>query len=232
VRPPFSVFTGNCPKNVSRDAKYAVRSHRDGPVVGLLYRRPDGEEWHATTRKHPDLVEMVNEVKLTAGDAPNGPFYINEFSQVIVPAGPDARYYLAGEYEQEVEFEFEGHTLSGRAVDLDGRPLQPGEIWTGPHPGIPYVLKAGGGDIYYTSVPRENVTRKDWLSQHVGAAAAAAFARRIQEVKGWAGGRFYVNEWQELFAPLMTTGRLTYVYVGHLDLDAPWFSKPEQRTMQ
>ena len=128
MRPPFSVFTGNCPKNVSRDAKYAVRSHRDGPVVGLLYRRPDGEEWHATTRKHPDLVEMVNEVKLTAGDAPNGPFYINEFSQVIVPAGPDARYYLAGEYEQEVEFEFEGHTLSGRAVDLDGRPLQPGEI--------------------------------------------------------------------------------------------------------
>jgi hypothetical protein len=226
VTEPFPIFTGNCPKNVSRDAKYGVRSGRKGPRIGLIYRTSTGEEWHATSEEHPALVEMVNEVKISMGDAPNGPFYINEFAQVIVPAGPDARYYLAGEYEGEMEFTFEGNLLSGRAVDLDGRALEPGEIWTGPHPGIPYVLRAGGGDIYYTSVPRENVTKKEWLSKHVAADAAKAFAARIQDVKGWAGGRFYVNEWQEMFAPLSTAEGLHYVYIGRLDLNKDrWFAK-------
>jgi hypothetical protein len=226
VNESFPIFTGNCPKNVSRDAKYSVRTLEGQTVVGLIYRTSFGEEWHASTGEHEDLVQMVNAVKTTMGDAPNGPFYVNEFSQVIVPAGPTARYYLAGEYEPEIEFEFEGHLLSGRAVDLDGRPLEPGEVWTGPHPGIPYVLKAGGGDVYFTSVPRENVTKKEWLSKHVGSAAAQAFASRIQEVKGWAGGRFYVNEWQEMFAPLTTRDGLNYFYIGRLDLDEPWFAKP------
>lgn len=223
---PFPIFTGNCPKNVSRDAKYGVRSSRSGPVIGLVYRTAGGEEWHPTTEEHPELVEMVNAVKVTMGDAPNGPFYINEYSQVIVPAGADARYYLAGEYEEPVEFWFEGNILSGRGVDLDDRPLEPGEIWTGPHPGIPYVLKAGGGDVYYTSVPRENVTKKEWLSRHIGESDAKAFARRIQDVKGWQGGRFYVNEWQQMFAPLATSDGLEYRYIGLLDLDEAWFPRP------
>jgi len=226
VTETFPIFTGNCPKNVSRDAKYGVRSSRKGPVVWLLYRTSTGEEWHASSAEHPELVAMVNAVKVSMGDAPNGPFYINEFSQVIVPAGPNARYYLADEYSAEIEFHFEGNLLSGRAVDLDGRSLEPGEIWTGPHPGIPYVLKAGGGDIYYTSVPRENVTKKQWLSHHVGPEAAKALARRIQEVKGWAGGRFYINEWQEMFAPLTAPDGLHYVYIGRLDLNHdPWFRR-------
>jgi hypothetical protein len=221
----FPIFTGNCPKNVSRDAKYSVRSSREGPRIHLLYRTSDGEEWRASTGEHEELVEMVNAVKVTMGDAPNGPFYINEFSQVIVPAGPYARYYYADEYHEPIEFWFEGHLLSGRAVDLDGRKLEPGEIWTGPHPGIPYVLRAGGGDVYYTSEPRENVTKKVFLSKERDADAAKAFARRIQEVKGWAGGRFYINEFQEMFAPLMGADGIHYVYIGPLDLDEPWFDK-------
>lgn len=218
-------FSGNCPKNVSRDAKYAVRSGPDGPVVGLLYRNVNGEQWHATTEAHPDLVDMVNEIKVEVGAALNGPFYINEFGQVIVPAGSDAQYYLAGEYEDEVEFEFEGNVLSGRGVDLDGTQLEPGDTWTGPHPGIPYVLKAGGGDVYYDSTPRPNVTKRELLSQHIGAADARAFAARIQAVKGWQGGRFYVNEWREIFAPVNDSRGLSYVYAGHLELDEPWFPK-------
>lgn len=220
-------FVGNCPKNVSRDAKYAVRSSPSGPSIGLLYRHANGEQWHATTRQHPQLAAMVNEVKLTRGDAPNGPFYINEYAQVVVPAGPDARYYVAGEYSEPVEFDFEGNRLSGSGVDLDGRPFQPGDIWTGPHPGIPYVLKAGGGDIYYKSTPRRNVTKKEWLSKYVDPARAKALADRIQAVKGWSGGRFYVNEWQQIFAPVNTPDMFTYVYIGPLDLDNdPWYPKP------
>jgi hypothetical protein len=223
----FREYAGNCPKNVSRDAKYSVRSSPNGPVVGLVYRTRDGEQWHPTTEEHPDLVEMVNAVKTTHGSAPNGPFYINEYGQVIVPAGDDARYYLADEYDGLVEFEFEGNVLSGRGVGLDGAPIEPGEEWTGPHPGIPYVLAAGGDDIYYESHPRARVTRKVRLSGHVGAADAGEMAGRVQAVKGWQGGRFYVNEWCEMFAPVSRDGALSYVYIGHLDLlEDPWFQKP------
>jgi hypothetical protein len=223
----FPVFKGNCPKNVARDAKYGVKSGRNGPVVGLVYRTTDGEQWHPTTEEHPDLVEMVNAVKTTHGDAPNGPFYINEYAQVIVPAGPDARYYLADEYDGLVEFEFEGNVLSGRGVGLDGRPFEPGEEWTGPHPGIPYVLAAGGDEIYYESHPRTDVTKKERLSTYVGVESARELAARVRAVKGPLGGRFYVNEWCEMFAPVTRAGDLSYVYIGHLDLfEDAWFPKP------
>jgi hypothetical protein len=226
VTGPFREHTGNCPKNVSRDAKYAVRSGPSGPVVGLVYRTANGEQWHPTTEDHPELVEMVNAVKLAVAGTPNGPFYINEYGQVIVPTGPDARYYVAGEYEESVEFEFEGNILSGRGVDLTGRAFEPGDEWTGPHPGIPYVLEAGGADIRYESEPREHVTKKVKLSSFVGAPAAREIAQRIHAVKGWQGGRFYVNEWREIFAPVGRPGGLTYIYVGHLEIDDPWFPKP------
>lgn len=226
---PFPRFTGNCPNNVSRDAKYSVRTRGGELVVGLLYRGTDDEEWHAATDQHPELIEMVNAVKTSMGDSPNGPFYINEYGQVIVPVGSDAQYYLAGEYEGLLRFEFEGHILSGEGKGLDGADLKPGDTWTGPHPGIPYVLTADGRDIYYESHPRLHVTKKVRLSAEVGASAAAEVARRIREVKGWRGGRFYVNEWCEIFAPVGREGALTYLYVGSLDLndlEQPWFSRP------
>jgi hypothetical protein len=47
--------------------------------------------------EHPDLVRKVNDVKMAYGDITHGPFYINQYRQVLVPVGPDAEYYLAGE---------------------------------------------------------------------------------------------------------------------------------------
>jgi hypothetical protein len=223
----FPRFTGNCPKNVSRDAKYSVRTRRGDVVVGLLYRTDEGEEWHAATDEHEELVEMVNAVKTTKGDAPNGPFYVNEYGQVIVPVGPEAEYFLAGEYEGLLRFEFEGHVLSGEPIARDGGELRPGDLWEGPHPGIPYVLTADGRDIYYVSEPRAYVTKQVRLSSQVGAPDASVLARRIQQVKGWGGGRFYVNEWCEMFAPISDSSGLRYRYVGSLDLfNDPWFDKP------
>lgn len=221
----FPVFEGNCPGNVNRDAKYAVRTIRGRPVVALRYLSSTGEEWLATTESHPDLVEMVNSVKTAMGEAPNGPFYINEHGQVIVPVA-DGTYYLAGDYGTRIRFEFEGTTLSGEGVDPAGRSLLPGDTWHGPHPGIPYILKAGGGDVYYRSQLRPNVTKNVTLSSAVGTAAARAFADRVQTVKGWDGGRFYINEWRELFAPVNQRDALTYVYIGHLDDDDPWYPRP------
>jgi hypothetical protein len=224
---PFPPFKGNCPKNVSKDAKYSVRTVEGEPVATLTYLTADGEQWLATTHpeSHRDLVDMVNAVKTTMGSAPNGPFYINEYGQVIVPVA-DGTYYLAGEYDAPLEFKFEGKILSGRAVGLDGRLLEPGDLWTGPHPGIPHVLTAGGGDIYYRSHPRPLVTRKVELGASAGAEAARAMADRIQGVKGWQGGRFYINEWREIFGPVDGGEGLEYRYVGHLDEGDPWFPKP------
>jgi hypothetical protein len=138
---------------------------------------------------------MVNAVKITMQGVPNGPFYINEYAQVIVPVGQSADYYLAGEYSRPLRFEFEGHVLSGEGVDLTGRRLQPRDEWVGPHPGIPYVLAAGGKDIYYVLTPRPHVAKKVFLSKTIEPEKAATIVKRIREVKGYDGGGFYVNEW-------------------------------------
>lgn len=94
----------------------------------------------------------INEIKQHFNGAPGGPFYINEYKQVLVPVGRGADYYYAGEYHEPLIFEFEGgHRISGEALDPNGIPLNLGDIWRGPRPGgIPYRLAAGGKDIYYT----------------------------------------------------------------------------------
>src|SRR5437763_430811 len=81
-----------------------------------------------------------------SGKSPYGPFYINEYKQVIVPVGDASDYYFAAPYEKPLIFEFEAKTVSGEARDFDGRHLQPGDTWVGPHAGIPYVLTAAGDD--------------------------------------------------------------------------------------
>ena len=80
--------------------------------------------------------------------------------------------------------------------------------------------------MYYRAQPRPNVTRDVTLSSVVGLAAARDFAGRIQDVKGRQGGRFYVNEWRELFAPVNQSDGLTYVYIGHLNEEEPWYPRP------
>jgi hypothetical protein len=227
VSEPFQVFTGNCPRSVSKDAKYAIRTRQGALVVALTYETESGEQWLATTQEHPDLVELVNAVKTRMGSQPNGPFYINEYGQVLVPVavGPDTIYYLAGEYDLPLRFLFEGTVLSGEGLGLDGKPLEPGDIWEGPRPGIPYVLMAGRRDIYYIATVRTDVTRKVRLSASIAPEAAGTLADRIRRVKGWSGGTLYINEWREMFAPLNRSAGLEYRYVGHLDLDEPWFPK-------
>ena len=223
--PTFPRFEGNCPQNVAKDAKYSVRTGKDGPVVALTYRTAEDERWHTTTEEHPELVHMVNEAKVSLGRPPNGSFYINEYKQVIVPTTASEDYLLAGKYEQPLCFEFEGTVLTGKPMDLQGKPLSRGDTWMGPHPGIPYVLAAGGGDVKYSVRLRPNVEREHKLSNMIGPDAAQAVAARIRSVKGYAGGRFYVNECHAIFAPIQATGEWRYVYVGQLDLDS-WFPEP------
>lgn len=219
-------FEGNCPRNVSKDAKYSVQYYEGKYVVGLVYRTAYREEWRPVNEDHPELVDMVNEVKTRYGGRPGGAFYINEYGQVIVPATGERDYYLAGEYRQPLEFEFEGHTLSGNAVGLDGLALQPGATWEGPHPGVPYVLKAGAQDIYYRSEPRPRVTKEVRLSDFQSPNIVRQVCQMISRVKGHQGGRFYINEFQQLFAPVNKATGLEYIYIGRLGSLAQWFPKP------
>lgn len=225
----FPKFLGNCPRNVAKDAKYRIKTGQAGPVVALTFRTTDDERWYMATEEHPELVKMVNQVKIDAGQAPNGSFYINEFQQVIVPAVGSTEYWLAGRYKNALKFEFEGKVISGEAVDLEGLPLSSGYEWVGPHPGIPYILTAGGNDIKYTVSPRPNVEKDIKLSKVIGSADAEAVASKIRAVKGFSGGRFYVNEFCSIFTPIKEGWETGYIYVGQLDLKK-WFPMPHTST--
>jgi len=218
------VFEGNWPMSVRKAAKYSVK-HEDGRyVVAIVYEFGEGEKWYPTTDEHDELVEMVNRIKMEVNGFFGGPFYINEYRQVIVPAGNPTIYYYAGEYHDDLVFDFEGYKLSGKAISLDGKPLSPNDQWEGPHQGIPYKLSAGAKDISYEIVIGPKRKREVRLTKVVGETAAKRTIAKIAEVIGYQGGRFYVNEFRQLF-----TG-MPYRYIGELKDDDPWFPKPEQNT--
>ncbi len=219
-------YTGNCPKNVAKDAKYAVRSRGDRLVVALTYATPNDENWHLALEDHPELIKMVNSVKVALTGEPNGSFYINEFGHVIVPVVGSSDYFFAGVYRHPLIFEFEGGRISGLPRSSEASELSPGDIWDGPRVGIPYVLTAGGYDIYYEISPRPDVTKKVFLSKEIGAEKARKISLKIADVKGPSGGRFYVNEHLAIFTPLNEHGEWSYRYIGQLDLDS-WFRPVE-----
>jgi hypothetical protein len=223
---PFPIFNGNRPGNVRKSAKYQIRSRAGSHVVAIVYEAAEGERWYPSTDQHPELVKMVNNVKTTHGSAPGGSFYINEYHQVIVPViGAGQDYYLGGEYRRPLRFEFEEKVISGEPVDFEGRPLSPGSVWIGPHAGIPYTLAAGGNDIYFTFSPRPNVEKKVCLSSQIGREAAREASEPIRSVKGSSGGRFYVNEFLSIFAPINSRYGIDYLYAGQIDL-SKWFGRP------
>ena len=232
----FSIFGGNCPRSVSKDAKYRVKSNSDSDtydksVVQIVYTVNHEERWYPTTEDHPQLCRMVNSVKYHFTGVPHGSFYINEYKQEIVPVSGSYKYYYAGNYERQLRFKFDAENgneveLSGDAVDFDGRRLSPGDEWHGPHPGIRYVLAAGGNDIYYKLRPRPSVEITVYLSSSIGNQRAAKVAHSISRYKGPQGGRFYVNEWGTIFAPVSGSSPVKFRYLGKIDMEN-WFPPPE-----
>jgi hypothetical protein len=211
-------YTGHSPSNVARDAKYTVTLAGD---VRLVYRLDSRTKELLTTAAHPKLVERVNDVKTAMRSQPGGQFYINEYGDLLVPDGTGGNCYYAGHYEQTLEFEYDGVIISPQAP----AGLKPGEEWKGPHAGISYVLAAGGQDVKYTAKDGRRRTEHR-LSDALGMPAARATAARITAIKGSSGGRFYINERCELFAPVAQNDYEHFVYIGHLE-DSPWFDPPD-----
>ena len=224
VRPELTIFKGNCPKAVSKDAKYSIRFYENEYVVGIVYEHNNGELWYPVNEKHKKLVDMVNKVKIATTGSPGGTFYINEYNQVIVPIATNKTYYLAGEYYVPLQFIFEDNFISGDAIDLKGNPLSSGDEWVGPHAGIPYILEAGGKDIRYEFEPRPRVKTKVKLSKYRPPESVHKICQMLMVHKGFSGGRFYINEFQHIFTPI-NAEEIKYVYVGKIENLDDWFPK-------
>ncbi len=202
----LNLYRGVWPQNVSRLAKFGVRSHEGLWRVCVLYDVGSGLRYLALDEERDDLAALVNGVKTTMGNAPGGAFYVNEYRHVIVPVDSgdgSSHYYFAGYLNGELTFQFEGAPLSTRPVQPDGIPLAPGDQWVGPRPGIPYVLAAGGKDIYYETpaltdgdapTVRAMTTMRITLSRVLRNRELVARAvAPIAKIRGFQGGRFYVN---------------------------------------
>lgn len=221
-------YRGNCPESVRKDAKYHIRYEKQQYVVGITYTTENGEYWTPSTQEHPRLVEMVNEVKSAYNIQKGGSFYINEFRQVIVPAGGE--YFCAGEYRRNLSFMIRNFLpgkdveISGKPYALDGHKLRPGEPWEGCLMGIPYVLAAGGKDIRFEIRLSPNHFRRIPLSKVVSPGEAMRLASRLCKIIGdSAGGRFYINDQREMFKPVTQNGEFVYIYLGRLEETDPWF---------
>lgn len=238
-----SLYRGVWPQNVSKLAKYAVRFLDNTWKITVLYEAGEGLRYLAVEGASDDLANRINAVKTALRNQPGGAFYLNEYRHIIVPvsggAGPGAssHYYYAGRLDTELQFDFEGKPLSTKPVRSDGKPLNPKDQWVGPRPGIPYVLAAGGQDIYYESAAlteddppqvRPNMTRKVMLSKVLrDSDRVKAAVRPIHEVRGHQGGRFYVNEHGAMFTPVSAGdgNGLDFVFCGMIDRTA-WFPEP------
>ncbi len=230
------LYRGQWPQNVSKTAKYTVRIVDGKWKVTVRYDLGEGLR---DLDVESDIAERVNHIKRAIAGQEGGGFYINEYQHLIVPVARNGSVhcYSGGKVDCEFKFEFDGRHLTSRPVNLDGNPLAPGDAWTGPRPGIPYVLAAGGKDIYFespaltdTTPPeiRQDENRKVQLSTVLKDKALVTKALRpILDMRGYPGGRFYVNEHRAIFTP---TGKgdgngLNYVYCGQVDL-AAWFPEP------
>lgn len=238
-----TLYRGVWPQNVSRLAKYTVRFVDGAWKVTVLYEAGEGLRYLAVQGGGADLAGRINAVKTALQDQPGGAFYVNEYRHVLVPvadasaSGFGSHYYRSGGLDADLSFEFEGRPLTTRPVGPDGAPLKPGDRWVGPRPGIPYVLAAGGGDIYYESPAltdddpprvRPSVTRRVQLSNVLSDRAAVSRAvRPVASVRGHQGGRFYVNEHGAMFSPVQAGdgNGLDYIYCGMIDRPA-WFPEP------
>jgi hypothetical protein len=232
----YVLYSGNWPQNVSKLAKYAVRLVEGEWKVTVLCEIEQGLRYLAVHERAEDVVKRVNSIKEQLGGGElGGTFYVNEYRHLIVPVkahpstGTTSQYYYAGRVYVDFTFEYEDKIITTKPGDL-----KPGDPWLGPRPGIPYILAAGGKDVYYKTPAiseqgeiRPRVERRVVLSKIIGSKKAREAAEPIYSIKKEQGGRFYVNEHGAIFTPLRATNEngIDYVFCGIIDKQA-WFPEP------
>lgn len=243
------LYRGLWPQNVSKLAKYAIRFVEGMWKITVLYEAGEGLLYLAVEGTEDSLVQEINAIKQTLNNLPGGAFYVNEYRHVLVPvqghtsSGSGSHYYYAGRLYTDLEFGFEGNPLITKPIHSDGTPMRPGEKWIGPRPGIPYVLSAGAGDIYFETPaltdddpPRllPMTTRRVQLSKILSNRQMLSNAvSPIAAVRGHQGGRFYVNEHGAIFTPAIAGdgNGINYIYCGQINRNA-WFPDPLKGEME
>ena len=221
-------YRGNCPRSVSSVAKYHLRRQSNRWRIQLDYLS-DGDMIRSSAVGHRPLIDLIIAGRRRAGGgSPGGGFYINEYSQVLLPGRSGGSYSKIGEYKHLIEFEIEGTIVSPAGVGSPPRLPRVGDLWRGPRHGIPYTLRNVSGhlDIQYESYLTGGDVEVVRLSDYCGAARCIQLGKSIRVAKGNTG-RFYVNEQRHMFAPRQDDEEeWDMVYVGELDLTSGWFPKP------
>lgn len=238
---PLYLYEGNWPRVAGKSAKYAVRIADGNWLVSIYLNLNDEEKFLDIAGQDFGVVEKVNSVKQLLGGIGGGVFYINEFRHLIVPnvVNGNAIFYYGGRVDENLEFEFEYESTKFTSMPKlrNGTPIGMGDEWNGPRPGIPYILAPGGRDIYYERPKFDQTKSQDILDDDIVRVKLSTviesetrlkkISDKILKVKGYQGGRFYVNEHRAIFVPVLGENEteLNYIYCGQLDLEN-WFSEP------
>ena len=222
-------YRGNCPRTVSSVGKYHLRRESNRWRIQLDHIS-DGDMIRSSAVGHRPLIDMIIAGRRQAGGgSPGGAFYINEYSQVLLPGRSGGSYSQVGEYSPLIEFEIEGKIISSAGVGSPPRLPRVGDPWRGPRHGIPYTLRNVSGhlDIQYESHLTGGDIEVIRLSDYCNSARCIQLGESIRATKGNTG-RFYVNEQRQMFAPRQSDEEeWDMVYVGELDITSGWFPKPE-----
>ena len=221
-------YRGNCPRTVSNVGKYHLRRQSNRWRIQLDYRS-DGDTIRSSAVGHRELIDLLIAGRRRAGGGfPGGAFYINEYSQVLLPGRSGNPYSNVGEYRHLIEFEIEGTIISAAGAGSPPRAPRVGDVWRGPRHGIPYTLRnvSGNLDIQYESHLQGTDVEVIRLIDHCETTRCNQLGESIRAVKGTTG-KFYVNEQQHMFAPRQNDEEeWDMVYVGELDMASGWFPKP------
>ncbi len=170
-----------------------------------------------------DLIDLVLDARAAHCQPMDGPFLINEYRSVIVPA-VEGLPFNAGRFDDVVEFDINAHAVSGLPLSRHGRRLLPGDRWEGLHTGVLYHIDLVQGDISYEDAGGSVVR----LSTSSGSGDARAVCTRLARSTTVIPPFVVVNEYGAIFCRNMGHSS-AFVYLGSLqDLEA-WFPEPTPR---
>lgn len=144
--PTGRVILKRLPTFPGKNARFHIRSNRDKGGAWWIYYMPRDGSRIPADNDHRELVDLVNNLKISEGKRPGGGFSINEHRQVIahMPApadDPGQSIHVIGlnggavaTYKQTITFE------KGRLSPIL-TPME-GELWLGPLCGMSYKFAA------------------------------------------------------------------------------------------
>lgn len=184
--------------------------------VAIRWYRSEVEILECIAAPDPAIDAMgraINALKLDVAGKRGGAFQINEFGQVLVPASASAVRYWVGTLEGVPIFT-EPHP-ERRIFHLDGENgAAPGDPWTLPFLGMPYVMPADMRYFFWRNTEEGKLKIRPPVYDE-------GLVRAFRESRG-VSGRFIVNPNGLVLTKRNSDGHAVFVY--KLDLKK-WYPK-------